>query len=76
MNKIEERFLEIRRFCEKNANPEIEKKYSRYFTEGYDSYGLDPKIFESQRDKWLKQWEKDFTLDDYVLLGNKLLTPA
>jgi hypothetical protein len=29
MNKNEERFLEIRRFCEKNANPEIEKKYSR-----------------------------------------------
>ncbi len=73
MNKIEERFLEIRRFCEKNANPEIERKYSRYFTEGYDAYGLDPKTFESQRDKWLKQWEQDFTLDDYVLLGDKLI---
>jgi 3-methyladenine DNA glycosylase AlkD len=73
MNKIEERFLEIRRFCEKNANPEIVKKYSRYFTEGYDAYGLDRKTYESQRDKWLELWEKDFTLDDFVLLGDKLI---
>jgi 3-methyladenine DNA glycosylase AlkD len=73
MNKIEERFLEIRRFCKKNANPEIVKKYSRYFTEGYDAYGLDQKTYESQRDKWLELWEKDFTLDDFVLLGDKLI---
>ena len=53
MKKIEERFLEIRRFCEKNANPEIVKKYSRYFTEGYNAYGLDQETYESQRDKWL-----------------------
>jgi len=73
MNKIEERFLEIRRFCEKNANPEIVKKYSRYFAEGYDAYGLDRKTYESQRDKWLELWGKDFTLDDFVFLGNKLI---
>lgn len=74
MKKIEERFLEIRRFCEKNANPEIVKKYSRYFTEGYDAYGLDQKTFESQRDKWLEQWRKDLTLNDFLLLGDKLVS--
>jgi 3-methyladenine DNA glycosylase AlkD len=73
MKKIEDRFLEIRRFCEKNANPEIVKKYSRYFTEGYDAYGLDQKTFESQRDKWMEQW-KDFTLNDYLHLGDKLIS--
>ena len=73
MRKIEERFLEIRRFCEKNANPEIVKKYSRYFTEGYDAYGLDQNTFESQRDEWLEQW-KDFTLNDFLLLGDKLIS--
>jgi 3-methyladenine DNA glycosylase AlkD len=73
VKKIEERFLEVRRYCEQNANPEIEKKYSRYFTEGYDAYGLDQKTFESQRDKWLELWGKDFTLDDFVLLGDKLI---
>ncbi len=74
MKKIEEKFLEIRRFCGKNANPEIVKKYSRYFTEGYDAYGLDQKTFESQRDKWLELWKKDFTLNDFLLLGDKLIS--
>ena len=74
MKKIEEKFLEIRRFCEKNANPEIEKKYSRYFTEGYDAYGLDQNTFESQRDKWLEQWKKDLTINDFILLGDRLIS--
>ena len=73
MDKIEERFLEIRRFCEKNANPEIVKKYARYFKEGYDAYGLDQNTFESQRDNWLELWTKDFTLDDFVRLGDRLI---
>jgi 3-methyladenine DNA glycosylase AlkD len=73
MNKIDKRFLEIREFCEKNADPEIVKKYSRYFTEGYDAYGLDREKYESQRDKWLKRWSDDFTLDDFLLLGDKLV---
>ncbi len=74
MKKIEERFLEIRRFCKKHADPEIVKKYSRYFTEGYDAYGLDQKTSESQRDKWLELWKKDFTLNDFLLLGDKLVS--
>ena len=74
MKKIEERFLEIRRFCEKKANPELEKKYSRYFKEGYDAYGLDQKTFESQRDKWLELWKGDFTINDFLSLGDKLIS--
>lgn len=74
MKKIEEMFLEIRRFCEKKANPEIVKKYSRYFTEGYDAYGLDQKTFESQRDKWMDLWKNDFALNDFLLLGDKLIS--
>ncbi len=74
MKKIEEKFLEIKRFCEKNAKPKIVKKYSRYFTEGYDAYGLDQKTYESQRDKWLGLWKKDLTLNDFLLLGDKLIS--
>jgi 3-methyladenine DNA glycosylase AlkD len=74
MDKIEERFQEIRRFCEKNKNPEIEKKYSRYFTEGYDAYGVDPKIFESQQNIWLEEWKKDFSFEDFLLLGDRLIS--
>jgi len=74
MKKIDERFLEIRRFCQKKANPELEKKYARYFTEGYDAYGLDQKTFESQRDKWLELWKKDFTINEFIALGDKLIS--
>ena len=74
MSKIDDRFKEIRAFCEKNANPDIVKKYSRFFTEGYDAYGLTQEIFESQRDKWLEAWNKDFTIKDYLRLGDRLVS--
>ncbi|MCL6613834.1 MAG: DNA alkylation repair protein [Firmicutes bacterium] len=32
---------EIAAYCEANADPKIVAKYSRYFVEGYDAYGLD-----------------------------------
>jgi len=73
MQKINKKFNEIRSFCQQNANPEIEKKYSRYFTEGYDAYGIDRKLFESQRDLWLEQWKPEFTLNDFLDLGDQLI---
>lgn len=73
MNKTDRKFLEIRAFCEANANPEIVKKYSRFFTEGYDAYGLGRVVFETQRDHWLREWKGDFTIRDYLELGNKLI---
>ena len=73
MDKIESRFIEIRKFCEENANPENVKKYSRFFTEGYDAYGVNKDIFITQHDKWLAEWEKDFSFDDYLELGDKLI---
>jgi 3-methyladenine DNA glycosylase AlkD len=74
MDKIEKRFREIRKFCEKNANNKNVVKYARFFTEGYDAYGLGQEIMESQRDKWLELWKDDFTLDDYLRLGDKLVS--
>ena len=73
MNKIENKFGEIRKFCMENANEENVKKYSRYFTEGYDAYGLNKETYITQRDRWLAEWEKDFSLQDYLELGNKLI---
>lgn len=73
MDHIQKKFTEIRAFCEQNANPEIEKKYARYFTEGYDAYGIDRKLFESQRDLWLEQWQPAFTFNDFLDLGDRLI---
>ena len=35
-------------YCEKNANPEITKKYARYFKEGFESYGLTEELLKSK----------------------------
>jgi 3-methyladenine DNA glycosylase AlkD len=73
MNKIDQKFNTIRKFCEQNANAATVQKYSRYFTEGYDAYGLGQVVFETQRDKWLEEWRNDLSFDDYLKLGDKLI---
>ncbi len=73
MNKIDQKLKEIRLFCEQNANPENVKKYSKFFTEGYDAYGLSQEIFETQRNKWLDLWKDEMSIEEYLLLGEKLI---
>lgn len=73
MDKIEEKFSEIRKFCEQNINSQNVKKYSRFFTEGYNAYGLTQHIFEAQRDKWLGLWKDELSVNDFLLLGDKLI---
>lgn len=73
MNKTEEKFSEIRTYCEKHANKATEAKYARYFTEGYDAYGLGKDKFE-QWTQWFEDWKKEMTFEDYMLLGNKLIS--
>jgi 3-methyladenine DNA glycosylase AlkD len=41
-------YQQIVSFCKQNANPELVVKYSRYFTEGYDSYGISQTLFNEQ----------------------------
>ena len=54
---IAKKLKEIREFCEGNSDSEIVKKYSRYFKDGFDGYGIDQKVFEKQRDAWIKEWK-------------------
>ncbi len=70
---IEQKQKQIREFCENNADPKVVKKYSRYFKNGYDGYGIDSKVFEKQRDAWIKAWKNEMTLDNYLDLGDELM---
>ncbi|MGB5434876.1 MAG: DNA alkylation repair protein [Maribacter sp.] len=70
---IEQKLKEIHEFCIKHADPEIVKKYARYFKNGYDGYGIDSKVFEKQRDLWIKAWKNEMTLDEYLDLGDTLM---
>jgi 3-methyladenine DNA glycosylase AlkD len=74
MDKLDQKFNEIRQFCKQNANPDVVKKYSKFFTEGYDAYGLTQEIFETQRDKFLQLWKDEMSIDDYLQLGDKLVS--
>ena len=70
---IDEKLKEIREFCKSNSTPDIIKKYSKYFKDGFDGYGIEQKLFEVQRDKWIEDWKNDMTLDKYLGLGDKLM---
>ena len=73
MNKSELKHKEIIDFCQANTDDSIIKKYSRYFKEGYNGYGIDSKILESQKDKWLDSWKNEMTINDYLNLGDLLM---
>jgi len=70
---IDSKVKEIRNFCETNSDPEIIKKYQKYFKEGYDGYGIDDKVFKKQIEVWLKQWKDEMTIESYLSLGDELM---
>ena len=70
---IDSKVKEIRDFCETNSNPDIIKKYQRYFKEGYDGYGIDDKTFKEQIDKWTEQWKDEMSIESYLSLGDELM---
>jgi hypothetical protein len=71
--KLSQKVAEIRRFCEAHADPARVQKYARYFVEGYDAYGLEQKLAETQRDRWLEAWETQLGLEGFLRLGSLLV---
>lgn len=67
---INEKIQEIRNFCIANSKQENIEKFSRYFKEGFNGYGIDQKVFEEQRDFWIADWKKEMTIDQYLDLGD------
>ncbi len=70
---INTKVKEIRDFCETNSDPEIVKKYQRYFKEGYDGYGIDDNLFKQQIEIWIEQWENEMSIESYLTLGDELM---
>jgi 3-methyladenine DNA glycosylase AlkD len=64
---------EIRKFCEDNADETLVKKYSRYFVEGYDAFGVPQKLMEVRRDMWLKENKAELGLNGFLDLGDLLM---
>ncbi len=70
---IEKKLKEIHNFCVKSSKKSNIEKLSRYFKEGFDGYGLDQKVYETQRDKWIEEWKSEMTLSEYLNLGDELV---
>lgn len=65
-------YKEIKSFCERNADKKLVIKYSRYFREGYDAYGVDSKILESQYNRWIEAYKKNMSFEEAKKLGDLL----
>ena len=70
---LQEKLKLIRDFCNRNSDQQNIEKYSRYFKEEYNGYGIGQAAFEGQRDKWIEEWKTDMTLNDYLDLGDELV---
>jgi len=70
---LEDIFQEIRVFCSENADPAIVAKYSRYFVEGYDAYGVSSKKMEETHKSLLLQYRDELGFEGFLNLGDRLV---
>ncbi|HNX44066.1 MAG TPA: DNA alkylation repair protein [Bacteroidales bacterium] len=66
-------FNDIRFYCTANASDEMVMKYSRYFREGYDAYGLS---LDQLEEKVLDILEHEETTFDLILKTSRLLVKS
>jgi len=71
--KATELYDEIRGYCRANANQAVVKKYSRYFKEGYDAYGLTREQLEGKVASLLSDKSVNMKL---VLSASRLLVKS
>ncbi len=70
---FEEKIKEIREFCELNSDQKIIAKYSKYFKEGFDGFGIDSKVLKKQIESWIEEWGNEMTLQNYLDLSDELI---
>lgn len=71
--KAAELYEDIRKYCQANADEAIVKKYSKYFKEGYDAYGLTKQKYEDKVESILDDKSVNMKL---ILTTSKLLVKS
>jgi 3-methyladenine DNA glycosylase AlkD len=66
-------FQEIRAFCSENDDPAIIKKYSHYFVEGYDAYGVSGTKMEEIHRAMLNKYRTEPGFKGFLDLGDRLV---
>lgn len=69
---LHEVLAEIRDFCARNASESQRKKYARFFTEGYDAYGVPKDMWEANRTRFYDAYKDRLSLEDFFDLGDLL----
>lgn len=70
---IKDILKEIKEYFENNQNPELVKKYSRFFREGYDAYGVSQKLFEEKRKNLYEKYKDELGYSGFLELGTELV---
>ena len=69
---LEPALAEIREFCADNSSEANAKRYARFFTEGYDAYGIPKEVWESNRSRFYHKYQDRLGLQDFLDLGDLL----
>ena len=64
---------EIREFCLQHADDAVVKKYSRYFVEGYDAYGIQQKLMEDEHKLLISKYRSELGFSGFLDLGDRLI---
>jgi 3-methyladenine DNA glycosylase AlkD len=64
---------DFREFCAANADEERARRYDRYFTEGYDAWGIPKEVWEEKKDELIERYSSTLSLDDVLELGDLLM---
>jgi len=65
---------DMRQFLKKNSDPAIVRKYSRYFREGYDPYGVPFEKLTPKVNEWFNTYQKELTRKELLTLCDHLLS--
>jgi 3-methyladenine DNA glycosylase AlkD len=63
---------DIRAFCQAHADPVQADRYRRFFTEGYDPYGVGKEVFEANRLAFYERYKDQLSLKGFLDLGDQL----
>lgn len=63
----------IRDFCKSEGDAKQAQRYARFFTEGYDAYGVPSDVLLKKKAELVESCREVLSLDDALLLGELLL---
>jgi 3-methyladenine DNA glycosylase AlkD len=70
--RVRRALADIRAFCARHASRAEARRYARFFTEGYDPYGIDKATWEANAARFYDAFRERFTLADFLDLGDLL----